>query len=74
MRPKCRGQVSEELDGRQERLMRESIEDEVGMIQKLWNEVAALKLEIHQLKREKSALLSELLDMQRAAHVERGHK
>jgi hypothetical protein len=53
--------------------MREFV-DETGMIRKLWDENANLKLEIQQLKREKSATLSELLDMQRASHVERGSR
>jgi hypothetical protein len=54
--------------------MRESIEDDSGMIRKLFAENANLKNEIQQLKREKAVLLSELLEMQRAAHVERGQR
>lgn len=54
--------------------MRESIEDDAGMIRKLWDENANLKLEIQQLKREKAAILSELLEMQRASYVERGSR
>lgn len=69
----CRGPFSEELDSREAGLMREFV-DETGMIRKLWDENANLKLEIQQLKREKAAILSELLEMQRASHVERGSR
>ena len=74
VRAKCRGPFSKELDSREARLMRDSIEDDAGMIRRLWDENANLKLEIQQLKREKAAILSELLEMQRASHVERGSR